>query len=411
MTNEPRVVLTELPRAERSRSARALCSRCRKPIDKGVFRVVVPGEIMAIGYQHVACAAAERKDLDVVIKHSALSSEEAAALRAEWPTTKAPTPAPAPEPIVEHDSDLVAADDLVQRNDPRGELIVVTHELRNGARPELLERAHELSKQALTLWKKELDGPSMKVTALEEALPVVRWSPKRGASVDTLFASKLVRRVAVTGNAAAIDAVLKHAGFRQVIDLRIRELPKGFASRPKLATLRSLEVTGDLRLRDVHELLTATAPAKLARLTLRGGVVKTADVAIFRSVDGLPALRSLLLSIEIYFGPRGLVPSLLVSPLVARLVELGGVHPNELARVTLPHLRKAIIELPAHLGALAVSEGLPNLEALEVLVSSGADVLPLAKTTLPKLSRIVLRGTVGRAVRSALAKRFGDGLV
>lgn len=337
MTNE----LTQLPRAERSRSGRALCSHCRKPIEKGVFRVVVPGEIMAIGYQHVACAAAERKDLDVVIKNSALSSEDEAALRSEWPTTKARAPVPAPEPVVEHDSDLVAADELVQRNDPRGELILVTHALRtNGARPELLERARELSKQALALWKKDLDSPSMKVTALEGALPVVRWTPKRGASVDALFSSKLVRRVAVASN-AALDAVLKHPGFRQVVDLRIRELPKAFASRPELATLRSLEITGDLRLRDVHELLTATAPAKLARLTLRGGVVKNADVAIFRSVDGLPALRSLSLSPDTHFQPKGFIPALLVSPLIARLVELVGVHSSELAKVTLPNLRKA----------------------------------------------------------------------
>ena len=305
-----------------------------------MFRVVVPGEIMATGYQHVACAVAERHELDVVLENSALSPDDEAALRAEWPTTKPRAPVPAPETVVEHDSELVAADDLVQRNDPRGELVVVMHELRTEARPGLLERARELSKQALVLWKKELDGPSMKVTALEDALPVVRWWPKRGASVDTLFASKLVRRVAVTGNAGAIDAVLKHPGFRQVIDLRIRELPKGFPSRPELATLRSLEVTGDLRLRDVHELLTATAPARLARLSLRGGLVKNADVALFLSVDGLPALRSLSLSPDTHFQPKGFIPALLVSPLVARLVELIGVQPNELSKVKLPNLRR-----------------------------------------------------------------------
>lgn len=409
MTN---VVLTKLPRAERSRSARARCSHCRKPIDKGVFRVVVPGEIMATGYQHVACAVAERADLTVVLENSALTSEDEAALRAEWPTTKARTPAPAPEPVIEHDGELVAADALMQRNDPRGELIQLTHALRtDGARPALLERIRELEKQALSLWKKELDGPSMKVTALEDGLPVVRWAPKRGTSVDTLFASTLVRRVVMAGNATAIDAVLRHEAFRQVVDLRIQELPKAFASRPELSSLRSLEVTGDVRLRDVHELLTATAPARLDRLAFRGGIVKNADVAIFRSVDGLPALRSLALPPDTHFQPKGLVPALLVSPLVARLVELRGVHPNELARATLPNLRSASIEHPAHLGALAMSEGLTNLEALEVEVSSGADVLPLATTTLPKLRRVTLQGKVSRDVREALARRFKDGLV
>lgn len=75
-------------------------------------------------------------------------------------------------------------------------------------------------------------------------------------------------------------------------------------------------------------------------------------MAVFRAVDGLPALRSLALAPDSHFSPRGFVPALLASPLAARLVELAGVHPTLLATADLPNLRNVVLDHPDGLEAL-----------------------------------------------------------
>lgn len=432
------------PYGERAPTGRARCLECREPIEKGELRVAVEREINAgsfvqtgAGYLHPACAVVHLSDpeLGEILKRnsSMLSAAEKAELAgmcvaAGKASANAPsaTAAPArskaettPRPRTDSGEELVLADELIEREDPRGELIVVATELArlgiDDARgPALARRAKELEPAAREAWAKDI-GLRKKELTLERGLP---------SDVEIDLAGKKTRLPThrwITGylvyraNGSAMKRLFADPSFERIRSLVLSDSRfdwdgfRDLCASPEVKRLRSLDITVNVGARGVHMLLMATRFEALEHLAIESNYQATPNLQGYENVAGLKALRSL----HLRHGSTALmVAKVLSSPLGQRLEEVGvngWAWPAEIP--ALPSLRRirildgALLPLSAEGLVRASADGrLPGLRRLD-LTETKTDVGSLRKLQKAFGERLVVRTPRPRPKRPAAAKK------
>jgi hypothetical protein len=345
------------------------------------------------------------------------------------------------------DETLAFADALVKKKDVRGELIVLESKLASlipsdADYPVLFERADAIRKKALAAWQKELHTKTFR---LHRGLPrvVVKLSSKKLADYPWLRAIEVVGRWN-TDDGPALDVLMKQPKFARVRMVQFDKTTLTFDELDALCAsdrVRHLEEIGgflgvtvggptgnvpgwvnDMKTANAllfAKLLGANAFERLNELELEASM-GVADWAALATVDGLPALRKLSLSL---LG-QAATERLLRSPLFRRLevLELG---PNPMGGeplsdghgfdAALPALRHLAVEGQVAKGlmrALTKNEKLPRLEYLDLgrAYLEDAWLTPLATGgALPSLKALRVRAST-RTVCAKLEKRFGERL-
>jgi hypothetical protein len=422
------------PYGERAPTSRARCMKCQKPIEKGAFRVAVEREINAgsfvqtgAGYLHPGCAVEQLNEpnLGEVLKRNSplLSAEEKDALAAMCPVgpvgaatvpvKRTARRATAPESGGE---ELVYADELQEKGDPRGELIVVAEELAKVGIDDprglaLAARAKKLMPAAKEAWAKDIgrkktqftleDGlPSnvrIKIGKTKLQLPEHRWIV--GYRVEGATGAQIARLLAATEFERVRHLVLEDSTFEW-------DEFRDFCASPAVKHLRSLEITVNVGARGVHMLLMATRFEALERLELSSNYQATPNLTGYEKVAGLPALRTLHLRDG---ATAEMVSKLLRSPLAQRLEELGVIGwawPKLFPE--LPNLRRLRLLGGALLAPSAASltpANLPSLRLLD-LTESKTDAATLKKLRAAFGDRVIAKEpTRGGAKRTGSSRR------
>lgn len=384
------------PYGERAPTSRSRCLKCQKPIEKGEFRVAIEREINAgsfvqtgAGYLHPACAVEQLNEPnlgDLLKRNSpALSEADKEALAALCPVATV-TSEPAKrtarlekkaKPKGTTGEELVYADELLEKGDPRGELIVVAADLAtvgiDDARgPTLAARAKKLTPKAKAAWAADIglkpaqfkleDGlPSNVKVAPGKPLPKHRWivglrvEGANDKTVEKLLAAKEFDRIR---HLVLKDSQFEWEGFRD------------FCASPALKNLRSLDLFVNTGARGVHMLLMATRFEALERLVITSNYQATPNLTGYEKVAGLPALRSLHMKEG---ATADMMTRLFRSPLAQRLEEIGvqgWAWPREIPEM--PNLRRLRLLGGALLAPSAISlttANLPNLRLLDLTES------------------------------------------
>lgn len=436
------------PYGERAPSGRARCIRCDQPIGKGELRVAVEREIVTgtfatvgAGYLHPACAVAHLEDpaLSTQLRaQSPLLSKtdldelvaacEAAAADHPVEPRRVEAPTPRAARVDDRTAELVFADELIERGDPRGEAIVIASQLRELA-PEdprhrdLSRRAQELLPKATAKWHDELGVPRGSLT-FDRGVPTgAKVALAKNQLPEKLLACPWLHELVVTdATEQSLAALLQHPQFPRIRALSLTRVTftwdgfRGFCACNEVASLESLQLTVNLGLRAALLLLSSTRFARLERLDLGMSYALDPDLRPLDRVNGLPALRRL--AIAVGFTPE-VLGRLLRSPLGQRIEELEPRwFQEDLLAEPLPRLKKLVIGggyLSPQFGKALARAKLP---ALETLVATGvhltdAGATPLVSPlVLPALRTLDVRNNpLGPAILAQLRARLGEGLV
>jgi len=319
-------------------------------------------------------------------------------------------------------AELVFADQLMEKGDPRGELIVVEAELDalgidhpKGAL--LAAAAARLRPKAFAAWSRALKlGDRFE---LELGLPSRVPLPVGEKKLLELLDQEWIIGYRVAGGTEErLMDLLRHPAFARarslVVDVDLSwEGLSTFCSSPVLSGLERLDLTTALGPRAVGVVLGSSNLARLERLEL-GLSALDRDVGDLARVAGLPALRSLHLKPDLAEDVVGVI---LCSPLARRLEEVR-VHVLP-ERLNLPSLRRLVLAGAYHgrnLRRLFDAEtSLPRLAALDLSDAgiTAAQVIGLIDAErLPSLRRLdISRNPVGEDTITALRKRFGELLI
>jgi hypothetical protein len=443
---------SKFPYGERAASGRAKCIKCDQAIAKGELRVAVEREIqtgsftqVGAGYLHPACAVAHLEDPELGARLKSASPlldkkdcEEIATL-----CDAAAKSAPAPKKKEKEKEkpgattkrtgsgdELVFADQLIEKGDPRGELIVVASELdeigidsAKGAK--LHARALELLPKATAAWSKEL-GIAKTGFVLEMGLPSRVPVPLGAKKLGKVTEHKwIIGYRARNGGELALSELLRHPSFARIRSLVVEgvvqftwEGLKGFFSCDEVKNLEWLEISFSFGPRALLMAFGSTKLERLTRLTIGCGFTLEPDLRGFDRVAGLPSLKTLHFRPAVYAEVAELF---LRSPLAQRLEEIGipsYFAPNAVESLKLPNLRRLILSggfLHAKTLKALQEADFPRLGFLDI---SGANVTSAAATdlankkVLPKLRRLdVSRNPIDAATLDALRGRFGDQLI
>jgi hypothetical protein len=319
-------------------------------------------------------------------------------------------------------AELVFADQLMEKGDPRGELIVVEAQLDalgiDHPRGALLAAtAARLRPKAFAAWSKALKlGDRFE---LELGLPSRVPVPVSEKKLQELLDQEWIIGYRVDGGTEErLMELLHHPRFARArslvidVDLSWKGLST-FCSSRALRDLERLDLTTALGPRALGVLLGSSNLARLERLEL-GLSVLDDDLGDLARVAGLPALRSLHLKPDL---PEGVVRVILSSPLARRLEEVR-VHVLP-ERLDLPALRRLVLAGTYHgrnLRRLFDAEtSLPRLAFLDLSDAgiTGAQVIGLIEAErLPSLRRLdISRNPIGEDTITALRKRFGELLI
>jgi hypothetical protein len=331
------------PFGERAASARANCLACERPILAGELRVVTQREIAGPGpkrvtaFLHPACAVAHLKQPELAAllsKNSTALSKQDKEQLAKLLSAKGPKPkAPAVSAKPNVDRGLVFADELIEKGDVRGELIVVASQMAElgpaDARWRALDaRAVELKEPATEAWQKEID----RTFFLERGFP-------GQVTFDMTADKRLVRDPAnakfpthpwILGlnlehvTRQTMPKLFGEPGFARLRSLMVLDRIEWddfcvFFENPALRQILLLTVKLHVGLRGARLLLSSTLLDRLTELSLDSEPIRNLNPKGLESVDGLRALRRLSLGFE--ESPE-IVQALLASPLVQRLEEL-----------------------------------------------------------------------------------------
>jgi uncharacterized protein (TIGR02996 family) len=332
-------------------------------------------------------------------------------------------------------AELVFADALIERGDPRGELIVIEAQLaalgpgdvRAG---DLTRRAGEILPEARAAWAREL-GVRPEAVLLDRGIaraveivasvagvrvPDNRWLRELHVSDAPYSPARSAWNASRRRDAeAGLFDVVQQAAFRRVRTLvvsQVRFTPAGFARLCALDEMRDLTALDIGQPASLVTLLSSRSFARLESLAVSVPWLLQENPAALRAVDGLPSLRRLRFDASAWSD----VPShVLRAPLAYRLEELEG---TQLPPVQLPNLRRLRYPAnqPAQIRALvAHAARVPALESLDLSGTHTVDggVLLLADPgVLPSLQRLDVSRTSLRPLTLAkLHARFGDGLV
>lgn len=450
---------SKFPYGERAASGRAKCISCDVAIAKGELRVAVEREIqignftqVGAGYLHPACAVVHLEDpelgarlLDASPLLDKKDCEELAALcnaAAKNTLKKKTTPkneneeraetsdAPKKSAIAKRGGEeLVFADQLIEKGDLRGELIVVESELEEvgidaprGAT--LHARALELRPKATAAWSKELGLPKNSFIlemGLPSRVPVQLGAKKLGRVPEHKW---IIGYRARSGGEVALSELLRHPSFARIRSLVVEGVQftweglKGFCSCDEVKNLEWLELPLTFGPRALLMALQSAKLERLTRLTIGCGFTLEPDLRGFDRVAGLPSLKALHFRPAVY---AEIAELFFRSPLAARLEEIGIASfsvTNTMDSVKLPNLRRLILSggflQPSVLKAIQRAD-LPRLGFLDLSsanVSSAAAIELANKRVLPKLRRLdVSRNPIDAATLDALRARFGDQLI
>jgi hypothetical protein len=311
--------------------------------------------------------------------------------------------------------ELVYADELQEKGDPRGELIVVAAELAklgvDDARgPALAARARKLMPAAKEAWAKDIglkksqfsleDGlPSnvrVKLRKTAPQLPEHRWIV--GYRVEGANGGQMARLLAAKEFERVRHLVLEDSAFEW------GEL-RDFCASPAVKHLRSLDIMVNVGARGVHMLLMATRFEALERLELSLNYQATPNLTGYENVAGLPALSTLHLRDG---ATAEMVSKLLRSPLAQRLEELGVLGwawPKAIPE--LPNLRRLRLlggALLAPSAASLTTANLPNLRILD-LTESKTDAGTLRKLGAAFGDRLIAKEPKRGSTRKASSRR------
>jgi hypothetical protein len=321
-------------------------------------------------------------------------------------------------------AELVLADQLMEKGDRRGELIVVEAELDalgidhpKGA--QLAACAAKLRAKAHAAWGKALKlGDQFE---LELGLPSrvpVRFSERKAIALTEH--EWIVGYWLRGATEAGLMELVHHPAFARVRSLVVEDVELSYdglstvCSSAEIKHLVRLDLMLPLEPRALTVVLSSTNLDRLDRLEI--GCSSSSDVGIqdLERVDGLPALRSLHLKRDLH---EEIVRAILSSPLARRLEEVRArVLP---AKLNLPHLRRLILA-GGHPGRnlRALFEGdaeLPELAYLDISdagITAAEAILLIDKARLPSLRRLdISANPIGEDTVAALRKRFGEQLI
>jgi hypothetical protein len=322
-------------------------------------------------------------------------------------------------------AELVLADQLMERGDPRGELIVVQAELDelgmdHPKGPQLAARASRLRPKAHAAWSKALKlvGDRFELElGLPSRVPVL-FSARKGVE---LREHEWIIGYAVRGATEdQLMALVRHPAFEQVRSLVVDEVdfsPEGltaFCAWPQLARLERLDLTLPLGPRALAIVLGSGNLTGLDRLEIECGAGSDAELRDLERVDGLPALRNLHLKRDLH---EEIVRGVLRSPLARRVEEVRAhVLP---AKLELPELRRLVLaggHPGRHLRTLFEADAaLPKLAYLDLSdanITAGEAILLIDEARLPSLRRLdISANPIGEDTVTALRKRFGEDLL
>lgn len=319
-------------------------------------------------------------------------------------------------------AELVLADQLMEKGDPRGELIVVEAELDalgidHPKGPQLAASAARLRPRAYAAWSKALKlGDRFE---LEMGLP--SRVPVNERKLGEILEHEWIIGYRVDGGSEErLMDVVRHPAFVRARSLVVEDVDftwKGlsaFCSCPELEHLERLDLALSLGPRAVSIVLGSSNLARLSRLEIGCRSSIDADLGDLEHATGLPALRSLHLKRDLH---EELVRQMLLSPLARRLEEVRAhVLPE---RLDLPELRRLILagSYPGRnlRGLFDAHAALPKLAYLDISDASitAAEVIVLISTErLPSLRRLdISRNPIGEDTITALRKRFGQQLI
>jgi len=323
-------------------------------------------------------------------------------------------------------AELVFADQLMEKGDPRGELIIVEAELDelgidHPRGPVLAASAARLRPKAYAAWSKALKlGDRFELElGLPSRVPVL-FSTRTG--LELREDEWIIGHRAEGVSEAQLLELVRHPAFARARSLAVDDVELSaeglatFCASPEVRHLERLDLALPLGPRALAVVLSSSNLEALVRLDI--GCQSSSDPSIgsLERVDGLPSLRSLHLKRDLH---EELVRGIASSPLARRLDEVRAhVLPE---RLNLPQLRRLILTggYPGrNLRALFDVDGalaLPKLAYLDISDAwiTAAEVIALIdKERLPTLRRLdISRNPIGEDTITALRKRFGEQLI
>jgi hypothetical protein len=336
-----------------------------------------------------------------------------------------------------HRAALVVADELLERGDIRGELIVIESRLAwmvpsDAGYAGLVERAGDLRKKALRAWQKQLHTKTFK---LDRGVPAVAVRLGSRAPIPNhpwLLALNVIGRPdggakKGTRDAHLLAALMKTPRFARIRRLTLEKVKLTLDEIAALCASNDLDnlAAFDFPMRNqsaaaLVTVLGSTGFERLAELSLELDI-GAEDSPDLENVDGLPALRKL----ELQSVGHAATERLLRSPLAQRLeVLVVSANASSGAPLTdtygldacLPALRHldiggAVADMP--LWALAHNRTLATLEYLDLgKAHTEAPLESLAHhDDLPSLKALRInegqRAAQSRATIRGLERRFG----
>jgi hypothetical protein len=321
-------------------------------------------------------------------------------------------------------AELVFADQLMERGDPRGELIIVEADLEEigidhpkGA--QLAARAAKLRPKAYAAWSKALKlGERFELElGFPSRVPVMVSEQKVG---DVREHEWIIGYSVQGAREDQLMQLLRHPAFARAWSLVIDDVELSydglstFCSSPEVRRLERLDLAIPLGPRALAVVLSSSSFERLVRLEIGCRSSLDPDIRDLERVAGLRSLRTLHLKRDLH---EEIVRCILCSPLAHRLEEVRAhVLPE---RLRLPDLRRLILA-GSHPGRnlralFDVDAALPKLACLDLSdagITTAEAILLIDTERLPALRRLdISRNPIGEDTVTALRKRFGEQLI